>query len=279
MAEIEQIEQNRDALGNTNTSASKSKQSIQYTYWCFTYNNYEQVEQIEQIFKHECKWYIFQEEIGKEGTPHLQGTICLKSKARLTELKRIDPKIHWEPTKYIKASICYSSKQETSTGKIYSYGIDIPETPEYDEPYGWQLQVIQLLENKPDKRTIHWFWEPKGGVGKTALCRYLVIKYNATILCGKSSDMFHALSKTKHKKVIIIDVPRSTQDFINYGAIEQIKNGLIFSGKYEGCQMIFNHPHVIVFANIPPDVDKMSFDRWNVIRINNNDRPCLIDGL
>lgn len=69
------------------------------------------------------------------------------------------------------------------------------------------------------------------------------------------------------RKLIVVDCPRSQQDYINYGAIEQIKNGLIFSGKYEGTQLVFNSPHVIVFANEPPDYSKMSMDRWNVVQI------------
>lgn len=265
---IEQIEQSRDAGGNTGTPASK--QTLQYTYWCFTYNNYtlEKIEQIEQIFRHECNWYVFQEETGEKGTPHLQGTICLKKKQRLTELKKLNNEIHWENTKSVAASLVYCSKAETKTGKIYTHGIEIPEPLEIEEPYGWQKEVIDIIKTKPDKRSIYWFWEPKGNVGKTTLCKYLVVKHNALIVTGKSSDMFHAIAKNPKKRtIIIVDVPRSAQDFINYGAIEQIKNGLIFSGKYEGSQMVFNCPHVIVFSNDTPEIEKLSLDRWKIIRI------------
>ncbi|QGH72666.1 MAG: Rep protein [CRESS virus sp. ctwD22] len=267
---IEQIEQMADAGGNTNSPASK-RQSLQYTYWCFTFNNYEeeQIEQIEQILKHECKWYLFQKEIGTlNGTPHLQGTICLIKKQRLTELRRINPSIHWEPTKSVQASKIYCTKKETGNGQIYSYGIDIPEELELDEPYGWQLQILDIIKTKPDKRSIHWFWEPYGGKGKSSFCKYLVAKHNALMVTGKSNDMYHMISKFPNKrKIICVDIPRSVQDYINYGAIEQIKNGLIFSGKYEGCQIVFNTPHIFVFANEEPDYDKMSLDRWNVIKI------------
>lgn len=266
--EIEQIEQSEITGGVILNPPVK--QEMQYTYWFFTYNNYEEekIEQLEQVFRHECKWYVFQKEIGKEGTPHLQGTICLKIKQRMTSLKKIDLKIHWEPTKSVLGSRVYCTKKDTSVGQVYSYGIDLPEELDLEEPYGWQLQVLKIIESKPDKRTIHWFWEPDGNVGKTTLCKYLCAKKNALIVTGKSSDMFHALAKNPKKRVIIIvDVPRSTQDFINYGAIEQIKNGLIFSGKYEGTQLVFNCPHVIVFANCKPEKDVISEDRWNIIKI------------
>ena len=259
--------------GNTEIPAhnDKKKQGGQYSYWCFTLNNYtvEQIEHLEQMFKHECKWYVFQEEVGEVcGTPHLQGHICLKERQRLTQLKPIDRKIRWDPTKCVQASMIYCTKAETSTGTIYHHGVEIPERVEVEEPYGWALQVMEIINTKPDPRTINWFWEPTGGKGKTSLAKYLVVKHKALMLTGKSNDMYHMISQFPSKrKLFVVDCPRSQQDYIDYGAIEQIKNGLIFSGKYEGCQLVFNAPHIIVFANEPPDFDKMSRDRWNVVRI------------
>lgn len=269
MDQMEQMEQMEMAGGNTESPAKQ--RGTQCNYWCFTVNNpeLEQMEQMEQVFRHECKWYIFQEETGEQGTPHLQGTLCLKTKQRLTQLKKIDPKIHWEPTKSVKASICYCTKYETRTGKIWSFGIDIPKPLKLHEPRGWQLQVMDIIKEEPDERTIHWFWDPDGNIGKTVLCKYLVAKHNALMLTGKSNDMYHMISKFPDKReLILIDCPRSSQDYINYGAIEQIKNGLIFSGKYEGSQLVFNCPHVICFANQEPDYTKMSNDRWNVIDLS-----------
>lgn len=65
-------------------------------------------------------------------------------------------------------------------------------------------------------------------------------------------------------KIIICDIPRTNLEYINYGAIESIKNGMIYSGKYEGGQCIFDNPHVVVFANELPDGSKMSRDRWRI---------------
>ena len=71
-----------------------------------------------------------------------------------------------------------------------------------EEPYGWQSEVMEIIKQKPDKRTIHWFWEPDGCKGKTTLSKYLVVKHNALMLTGKSGDMFNMLSKYKDKKEI-----------------------------------------------------------------------------
>lgn len=126
--------------GNTDASSpDKPKtQGLQYSYWSWTLNNYavEQIEHLKQVLKHECKWYVFQEEIGEQGTPHLQGTLCLKVRQRMTQLKPIDQKIRWSPTKSVRGSFVYCIKKETAIGKIYYHGIEIPEQVEVTEPYG-----------------------------------------------------------------------------------------------------------------------------------------------
>lgn len=263
---LEQKEHHRAEAGNTDI------QPPQYLYWSFTFNNYvlEQIEQIERIFQHECDWYIFQEEIGEETkTPHLQGTLKLKNRQRLTQIKHWCIQIHWQPTKCVKASMAYCLKQKTRAGRQWVYGIEIPEEIKVAEPRGWQLEVMDIITQEPDDRTIHWFWEPDGNVGKTTLCKYLVVKHNALVLTGKANDMYHMIAKFPNKrKLILVDVPRTSLDYVNYAAIENIKNGLICSGKYEGAQLVFNCPHVIVFANEPPDVDKMSKDRWHIVCIS-----------
>lgn len=272
MSDMDQMDHNgsRGVILESPANIKKTRELLA-AYWCFTLNNYtkDHMDHLDQVFRHECNWFVFQEEIGENGTPHLQGTVCLKQRQRRSALQKIEPKIHWEPTKSIKASLAYCIKEETRNGKQWVYGIEVPKPLKIHEPYGWQMEVMDIVKQEPDERTIHWFWEPTGGVGKTSICKYLVVKHEALMLTGKSNDMYNMLVKFPNKRtLIIVDCPRCQQDYINYGAIEQIKNGLVFSGKYEGAQLVFNCPHVIVFANQEPDFERMSADRWNVHRIN-----------
>lgn len=277
--------ENREGSGNTDNAApGKKKQDTEAVNWCFTFNNYEfsDIARLESIFNNECKLYVFQEETGENGTPHLQGVISLLGRGqRLTALKKWDPSIHWEKTRSLNQSIKYCSKLETRTGNVFYKNIKpsiIPESIEVEEPYGWQLTVTNIIKEKPDKRSIHWFVDERGNMGKSTLCKYLVVKHNALLLNGKCNDMFHMLSKHDNKKLILVDIPRCTQEFrIDYGAIEQIKNGLMFSGKYEGSQIVFNCPHVIVFSNNYPDTSKMSYDRWKIYIIENSLEVKLIN--
>lgn len=281
------------ALGNTEARATRrdkssslpkinKKQSIQRMYWSFTYHNYniDTKDTIEmkiflEVLRHECKWFIIQEETGEEtNKDHLQGCLYLNKSKRLSAIKKLgNNNIHWEETNKISASAYYCSRKDKRKGEIFTHNFELPyeETIEIQEPYGWQKDIIDIIEQKPDERTIHWFWEPEGGVGKSTLTKYLVVKKNALMVSGNSKDMFHAITKNpSRRKIIIFDIPRSNLEHINYPGIEHIKNGLIFSGKYDSCQTVFNKPHVIIFANEPPNLNKtLSKDKFNIINIRN----------
>ena len=47
--------------------------------------------------------------------------------------------------------------------------------------------------------------------------------------------------------------------------MESIKNGRVFSAKYESKMKVFDPPHVICFANFEPKREAMSADRWAIV--------------
>ena len=69
---------------------------------------------------------------------------------------------------------------------------------------------------------------------------------------------------------IIWDIPRSAEGHISYGSMEDLKNGLFFSPKFESKQCVCPPMHILVFANHEPNQAKMSADRWSVHRIQRN---------
>jgi hypothetical protein len=218
---------------------------------------------------HECKWYIFQEETGEQGTQHLQGTISLKTRERRTALQKWQKEIHWESTRCVSASIAYCSKEKTRTGKRWTHGIEITEgLKEITLWQKWQFKIEEICKTEPDDRTIHWYWEPIGKTGKTTLARYLTRKYKAIPLEGKKNDVLYCAAQHK-SKIYIYDLERTMENYISYGSIEKIKNGYYMCSKYKSEPIDRNPPHVFVFANFPPDKTALSEDRWDIVKITN----------
>ena len=127
--------------------------------WCFTLNNYteEEVAQIIEYFNEKAE-YIFQEEIGENGTEHLQGFVSFKNPQRQEFQKNVSKRIHWEICKGSKrANIEYCSKKESRTGQIYSnFYEEIIDDFDINIASDWQKEILELIKEKPDKRTINW---------------------------------------------------------------------------------------------------------------------------
>lgn len=83
---------------------------------------------------------------------------------------------------------------------------------------------------------------------------------------GKESDMCYAINEDK--SIFLLDVPRSRMEFLQYSVLEQLKDRMVFSTKYNSQMKILRSPtHVVVFCNEHPDETKLSADRYNVINI------------
>ena len=101
--------------GLCNTKLKVPSRSRNYA---FTLNNYTE-EDIKSIPTLGAD-YIFQEETGAGGTPHLQGILMFKNAVTFSKLKRMLPTAHIEMAKSKMASMRYCSKEDTRTGMIYA---------------------------------------------------------------------------------------------------------------------------------------------------------------
>jgi len=137
----------------------------------------------------------------------------------------------------------------------------------------FQKSILDHLETEPDGRTLNWYHEPDGNIGKSYITKYLMaidqaycpdITKPADIFCGYNLQ-----------PIVIFDIPRSRIDTMDhiYGVIEKFLNGMIFVGKYNSHQLCIKPPHVIVFSNDLPKIynenghSTLSKDRWNIIKI------------
>lgn len=264
--------------GNTKPVVKK-KQCYPSIKWCFTYNNYtfENEKLISAIIKQYCKYGCFsREKCPTTGTPHLQGYIEFKRRHRPTEKFKIYNSegklcIHWEKAK---------ANREKNRLYCLKYGaqqlhFEYPARykTEIKNFYSWQEHIKELINTEPNDRTINWFWESSGCAGKTTFQKWIYCHYdNVIVLGGKGSDMKNGIIQYKEKngelpKIVLINIPRC-QEHISYGGIEQVKDMFFYSGKYEGGMVCGKSPHVIIFANTPPNgYEKMSEDRWNIMNI------------
>lgn len=242
------------------------KRAVPSKRWCFTLNNPNDtdLETLVTQFKGARCDYIVDREVGEEGTPHLQGYIESPVKIRPIE-KFKTTRVHWEKCKGTKDdNIKYCSKDGDF---VTSFDVDEPlDLITEDQLYDWQREIVQIIEQKPDKRTIHWYWEAVGGVGKTEFVKYLCHHYGAVILEGKKADVLYCAAEHK-SKLYLWDLERSMEDYVSYASLEKIKNGLYMCAKYESKPIIRNNPHVFVFANFPPEQRMLSADRWNIVQI------------
>jgi len=274
--------------GNTDPSSSRHRGFV------ITLNNYSEEEYMNILelchTDTSTKW-IFGKEIGKKcGTPHLQGFIYFKNARSWNNMKKLLPdRCHIEGSKgNCEDNYIYCSKEGNFETNIEpkNKAIEISKfkklvLKKYENVIWkkWQQDILDKCNEIPDDRTINWYYDHDGNIGKSFLAKYLLLRKNVTIVSGKNNDIKFGVKCfiNEYEKIctddepiiiIIIDIPRSMNDFVSYSAIEEIKNGCFFSGKYESDSCIFPNPHVFCFSNNLPEVKKLSNDRWNIVNIN-----------
>lgn len=259
--------------GNT-----KASRDIRGRKWVFTLNNYSDTEtqNYEDYLKKNCVKWIFGFEIGESGTPHLQGYFEFKNPRSFSSIKKVLTRAHFERARgSLEENYEYTSKDGNYRyGGFYPEQIGYTRTIHDEDLYSWQRKILDILNEKPDDRSIHWYWERDGCSGKTTFQKHVFCNYeNVLVLGGKSSDMKNGI--VQYKKIndylpgiILINITRAKADYVSYTGIEEIKDMFFYSGKYEGGMVCGPNPHVIVFANSPPDRSQLSEDRWHVVNID-----------
>lgn len=260
--------------GNTRTLSRSRHRNI-----CFTLHNWtkEELTQLLEYFDKNSYEYIIGEELGKSGeTPHLQGAVKFNNAIKFSTLKNLINRIHIENMKSsMSKNIEYCSKESIN---IYYKGkntqlinkLNLLKLYNNINWYDWQKNILDICNGPKNDRIINWIYDGTGCKGKSFLCKYISLKYNCIIADGKKNDVFNqikieCIDNKKNIDIVLLDIPRHNIDCLNYGMIEQIKNGLIYSGKYEGGLIYLNNVHLFIFSNYMPDLDKFTKDRWNII--------------
>lgn len=128
----------------------------------------------------------------------------------------------------------------------------------------WQARLVQDIKAEPHDRKIIFIVDVQGGAGKTTFCKYLMAVFSNVQFMdpGKNADMAYELRETT--RVLLMDCPRSRAEMMQYHFLERVKDGIVFSGKYEPTTKYIGPCHVIVFMNEQPDESKLSRDRFDI---------------
>jgi len=270
--------------GNTNPLPRVAVRSNACRMWFFTWNNYDLPQfktwhRSTRIGANRGKYQkvVAQQEVGAQGTPHIQGYIEFTDKVRPMEAKwlGLPEQVHWEPVRNRQAAMDYCHKTETQAGRPYTKNFKIPrelKILDEDELYEWQKDLIEELRKEPDSRKIFWYWSPDGGKGKTTFTRYLEAMHDACKVSGSRANVQRAIANWTEKQgdtpdLVILDLPKNIEDPVSYAGMEDIKNMSFVSTKFETISILGNHPNLVVFANHPPDEKRMTNNRFMIKEI------------
>lgn len=159
-------------------------------------------------------------------------------------------------------------------------GLEIPPRP--NRP--WSVELLDQIEDVRcpfGDRKIIWYVDKVGGTGKSYLSKYLSRAYAGEngfdwfcmTAVNDYANAAHLLSNAVatgfNFKGFIIDCPRAFQYKQGlYHILESFKDGKVTSTKYQGRNIEFNTPWIVVFSNFWPKTQMMSLDRWDMRRIN-----------
>ena len=138
----------------------------------------------------------------------------------------------------------------------------LPENPEW-RPF--QKQVLAWSSER--NRKLLWIVGAKGDQGKSFIGKHQMRWKDALMMdMGKLNDMRHIYSKHLSPN-LYVDIPRTSTLRVQYGFFENLLDGKLTSGKYDGNVYQFDPPRIVVTANDLPEfiregVPTMSPDRW-----------------
>lgn len=129
----QKLEQRNKEIGDGNTKKVPRTYTSKTRNWFFTLNNYTKMDIgtiLNENTKKNLKQFCFQEEIGENGTRHLQGVLAYSNPISFNTMKKLLPRAHWKRTRNLKKALAYCCKEDTRAGQTWTYNYDIPTTEE-----------------------------------------------------------------------------------------------------------------------------------------------------
>lgn len=249
---------------------------------------------IEKYLKLHCKKWAFQIEKGRDGYIHYQGRCSTRVKIRESQQIEIQPwanHCHWSKTSEAnKNNFNYVMKDNGFAPlEIMMMNEDLGPWTEKDiiEEIYIPRQIREIVDLRPwqksivdscdvwDTRSINVLYDPNGNIGKSVLVGYMRCHGKARKLppLNDYKDVMRIICDMPTSRCYLFDMPRAMKkDKLGqlYTAIEEIKSGYAFDDRYSFKEKFFDCPNIWVFANMLPDFNLLSRDRWFVWEIIDN---------
>ena len=132
----------------------------------------------------------------------------------------------------------------------------------------WQHAIKRLIEMQ-SSREILFVVDEIGNKGKTWLAQYLSMLENGqTFNNTNKKDVAYAMDTEKN--LDIFDITRAVEPKMSLQILESIKNGTMFSGKYESATKIVEDAKIVVICNAfnKTHTHQLSLDRFLILRLD-----------
>ena len=152
--------------------------------------------------------------------------------------------------------------------RLFQHRAPIPELRN-GEPREWQAELEDILDGPADDRKITFYVDPEGNKGKSWFQAWYLTKHDdevQVLSAAKRDDIAHSVDTTK--RVFFFNIPRGGMEFLQYTILEQLKDRMVYSPKYNSMMKYMQFvPHVVVFCNEQPNMTAMSEDRYEIINM------------
>jgi len=182
-------------------------------------------------------------------------------------------KVQWSDPQAATIALCDRKSFESYVNlqNLAKQKDELRETLDAWDLKPWQDEITTYIkQHQGNDRQVIWLSDVVGNSGKSYLAKYLTLNHGAIVF---NHTIENAVSFAYNEEpLVIFDFTRSTHlDQISYNCIEQLKNGNLFSTKYESRVKLFQPPTVVCFSNTLPPKNKLSLDRWIVFDLSDKE--------
>lgn len=135
----------------------------------------------------------------------------------------------------------------------------------------WQQSIIDLLDEEPDRRIIHWYYGKDIYYDILDITEHMIMEYESVGLCSPTANKANQQSIARYikrtglsPKMILFNLTTDKISRRTYQIIEEHKDAMFY---VKGQPIIYKSPHVVVLSTLPPDTSMYSEGKLKIVHI------------